>query len=280
MVLSPRNLRAAKVRNALRRRWFERQVPRARLSDAPGGVIELGSPYGGWLMPGGLIRPSWNCYCVGMGGDISFDLELIRRYGVRVRGFDAVEGYVDSAREQAAGEQRFSAFQAAIATSDGPIRMQVTHDSRSRSVSSAGLYESGDFIELPGRTLRSLMSELGDAHIDLLKFDIEGAEYELLPTLDLRALGVKVFATQLHHTGSVAQARELIAHLHEAGYEPIACRPAVKLTFARSELIGAGVAPPRAPAARRRRAPASGQQRPGQRDGRDQAPAKAASRSL
>jgi hypothetical protein len=98
--------------------------------------------------------------------------------------------------------------------------MQLTHDQGSRSVSSAGLYESEEFIELPGRTLSSLMAELGDDHIDLLKIDVEGSEYELLPTLDLPALGVAIFAVQLHHTGSVAQARRLVEGLRTDGYEP------------------------------------------------------------
>src|SRR5207248_10702270 len=124
------------------------------------GVVELGSRYGGWRVPGGLIEPDWICYCVGAGGDVSFDLELVRRCGATVRAFDAVEGYVQSAAEQAGDEPRFSAHHAAIATSDGPLRMQTTHDAGSRSVSSAGLYESQSFVELPGRTLPSLMREL------------------------------------------------------------------------------------------------------------------------
>jgi FkbM family methyltransferase len=237
MRASPKMLRPEKVRNALRRRRFEFSVPRMSMHEAPGGVIELGSSYGGWMIPEGLVRPSWLCYCVGAGGDVTFDLELISRYGATVRAFDAVEEYVILAKEQADGVARFSVHQAAIATFDGPLRMQITHEGHSSSVSSAALYESRDFVELPGRTLPSLMSELGDEHIDLLKLDIEGSEYEVLPTLDLRALGVKVFATQLHHTGTVAQARALIAELGEQGYEPIACRSAVKLTFARAELL-------------------------------------------
>jgi FkbM family methyltransferase len=235
--LTAKSLRPAKVRSALRRRWFERRVPRTPMSAAPHGVIELGSAYGGWMMPDGVIEPSWVCYSVGAGGDVSFDLELIERYGARVRAFDAVDSYVAYAAEQGRGSERFSAHHAAIATSDGPLRMQVTHDPQSRSVSAAGLYESAEYIELPGRTLQSLMAELGDERIDLLKLDIEGAEYELLPQLDLPALGVQVFATQLHHSGSVAAARGLIAHLRDQGYEPVACRPAVKLTFMRAALL-------------------------------------------
>ncbi|MCW3020540.1 MAG: methyltransferase FkbM family [Solirubrobacterales bacterium] len=229
-------LRPAKVRNALRRRWFERRVPRLALRPAP-GLVHLGSSYGGWIIPGGLIDPSWICYSIGAGGDIAFDLELIQGYGITVRAFDAVAGYVEDAAEQGAHEPRFSAHHAAIATSDGPLRMQLTHDPHSRSVSPAGLYESKQFVELPGRTLRSAMHELGDDRIDLLKLDIEGGEYELLPATSPGELGVKILATQLHHNGSVRDARALIARLGEEGYEPVACRKAVKVTFVRRDLL-------------------------------------------
>ncbi len=175
--MSVRKLRPAKIRNAVRRRWFEHRLQATALSVAP-GVVELGTAYGGWLIPAGLIEPSWLCYCVGAGADISFDLALIRGYGATVRAFDPVADYVAAAIARAGAEPRFSAHEAAIATSDGPLRVQITHDSTSRSVSAAGLYESSAFLELPGRTLRSLMDELGDDHIDLLKLDIEGAEYE------------------------------------------------------------------------------------------------------
>jgi FkbM family methyltransferase len=224
------------VRSGVRRRLFEYRVPRVQMRDAA-GLVELGSRYGGWIVPGELIEPSWTCYLVGAGGDTTLDLELLRRYGATVRSFDAVAQYVAKAIKDAEGEPRFSAHHAAIAVQDGPLRMQVTHDRNSRSVSGVGLYESADFIELPGRTLPSLMEELGDRRIDLLKIDIEGSEYELVPTLDLRSLGVKVFAVQLHHNRSVAEARRLIQGLKDQGYEPVACRSAVKLTFAHGELL-------------------------------------------
>jgi FkbM family methyltransferase len=230
-------LRPAKVRSALRRRWFEHQLPRHIQIRNITGLIELGSLYGGWILPGDLIEPSWTCYLVGAGGDISLDLELIQRYGVTVRSFDAVAKFVDSAREQAGGAPRFSAHHAAIAVQDGPIRMQVTHDPQSQSVSAAQLYDSHSFTELPGRTLPSLMAELGDQQIDLLKLDIEGSEYELLPTLDLPALGVKVLCVQFHHNGSVKDALSRIAWLRDQGYDPVACRPALKLAFARRDLL-------------------------------------------
>lgn len=235
-VALPEKLRPEKVRGALERRWFEWRLSHTERRELA-GLVHLGSAYGGWLVPGGPIDSTWICYSVGAGGDVSFDLELIERFGVTVRAFEAVADFVAAAEKDGAGEPRFSAHHAAIAASDGPIRMQVNDDRRSRSVSSAGLYLSHDYVELPGRTLASLMRELGDERIDLLKLDIEGGEYELLPGLDLRAMGVKVFAVQLHRVGTVREARALIARLRERGYELVACRSVVKLTFVSSELL-------------------------------------------
>ncbi len=201
------------------------------------GIADVGSPYGGWTIPDALIDSSWLCYCVGAGGDITFDLELVRRHGATVRAVEPVEEYVQLALKDSDGVAGLTVHRAAIATADGPVRMGVTHDIGSRSVSAAGLYEARAYVELPGRTLPSLMAELGDTRIDLLKLDIEGAEYEVVPQLDLRGLGVKLFAVQLHHTGSVRDARALIRRLAADGYVPVARRPAVKVAFVRSDLL-------------------------------------------
>jgi FkbM family methyltransferase len=235
-----RLLRPSKVRSALARRWFERRL--GALASAPGdlSIVELGTAYGGWKIPDGVVQPGWTCYSVGAGGDISFDLELISRYGATVRSIEPVEEFGRQALEAARGEPRFSFHQVALASVDAPIRVQRTHDSQSLSVSSAGLYDTDEWSEVPGRTLPSLMAELGDDRIDLLKVDVEGAEYDLLSDIDLPALGVKVFSVQLHHTGTVRAALNIVKRLEDQGYSLVAQRPAVKLTFLRAGLSGSG----------------------------------------
>jgi len=225
-------LRPAKVRSALRRRWFERRL--GSLPLAPGlPVVSLGTAYGGWMIPDGVLRDGAVCYCVGAGADISFDLELIARYGAVVRAIDPVARYEELALERAADEPNFSFRRAALAAVDGPLRMQVHHQTGSESVSAAGLYDSDSWVAADGLTLPSLMQEFGDAHIDLLKLDVEGAEYELLPQIDLRGLGVRIFATQLHHVQGVRQARQLIETVEAQGFSLVAERPVVKVTFLR-----------------------------------------------
>ena len=141
-----RKLRPAKVRSALRRRWFERRL--AELEPEPGpAILSLGTVYGGWKIPDGILGRDSICYCVGAGGDVSFDLELISRYGVVVRCFDPVAKNERGALEEAAGEPRFTFRRAAIATVDGPIRMQVHHEPGSGSLSAAGLYDTDHWIE-------------------------------------------------------------------------------------------------------------------------------------
>ena len=153
-------------------------------------TVELGTVYGGWRIPEQALPTEPVCYCIGSGADISFDLELIRRYGATVRAVDPVAGYQERVLESATGELRFSFRLAALALRDGPIRMQTHHEPGSESLSACGLYDTDDWHEVDGLTLATLMDEFGDSRIDLLKVDVEGLEYELIPSFDLRALGV------------------------------------------------------------------------------------------
>src|SRR5215467_6926541 len=90
-------LHPAKIRSGVRRRWFERRLERTPLRDMDGLVL-LGNPdYGGWIVPGSLVESEWICYSVGAGGETSFDMELVQRYGIRVRAFDPVPEYVQRA---------------------------------------------------------------------------------------------------------------------------------------------------------------------------------------
>jgi FkbM family methyltransferase len=227
-----RLLRPAKIRGAFHRRWFEYRMNRSTLAPYEGELVSMGTPYGGWLIPEGALPADAVCYCVGIGRDASLEsalLETLERG--TVRSFDPVAEFVEYARTVIGDDPRFTAEQAAITTVDGPLLMQQHHQPVSHSVSAADLYDSTRYVELPGRSLPSLMAEYQDQRIDLLKLDVEGSEYELLPTLDLAKLGVRVLAVQLHHNGTVRRARALIAGLREQGYVPVARRRVIKLTF-------------------------------------------------
>jgi hypothetical protein len=63
-------------------------------------------------------------------------------------------------------------------------RLYEPRDPAHASYSMANLQRTQAFILAPVRTLASLMHGMGQEAIDLLKVDIEGAEYEVLDSLD------------------------------------------------------------------------------------------------
>jgi FkbM family methyltransferase len=218
-------------------------------------LVHLGSHWSGWDVPGDLISADWTTYCVGAGDDVSFDLSLIERYGCRVRSFDPHEVYRDRAMTQAGGDPRFTFLAVAVAAQDGPLHMYEDENPSSGYRSAANLFSTRASAEFPGRSLPSLKEEFGDARIDLLKLDVDGLEYDLVPGLDLIGLGVQVFCVELHHTGSVRQARDLLDDLHDKGFRLVHQRMPANLTLVRRPHITAagGAGTPRAPGPRGRR---------------------------
>lgn len=166
-------------------------------------------------MPAGAINGAWTCYCVGDGSDVSFDLDLIRRYGATVRHVDPLNASRRHAVPDAAADPRFTLVDATIAPQHG--------HAESGDTTSAGR-------ERP-RSLSSLMAALGDQQVQLLKLDIGGDEYDVLETLDLRSLGVRVLLVELHATRPANKALHLVERLRSQGYQPVHCKRRTGFTF-------------------------------------------------
>jgi methyltransferase FkbM-like protein len=167
------------------------------------------------MVPAGTINGAWTCYCVGAGSDPTFDLELIRRYGATVRSVDPQNTLRREAEPGAAGDPRLTVIEATVAPQDGPSESgETAFDGRERP-----------------RSLRSLMEELGDQQVQLLKLNIGGDEYSLLETLDLRSLGVRVLLVELHATRLVDEALQLLERLRSQGYQPVHCTRRAGFTF-------------------------------------------------
>ena len=105
----------------------------------------------------------------------------------------------------------------ALWSSDGSLELYRAEDERSNSLSSANLQHGTSTLEVGGRSLTSLMEENGHHRIDLLKMDVEGAEYDVLESVDVAALGVAVLCVEFHATVPVKRARGILAGLRERG---------------------------------------------------------------
>ena len=223
-------LRPAKWSGALRRRAFVARLPRHVALEARADVEHVGSAYGGWPVPLGLLDERSVVYSVGAGEDISFDLGLIERRGCQVHSFDPTDG---AARHIAASPHDGLAFHnLAIWTYDGTLRMHGAANPAHIALSAVNLQRTSRTTDVPCRSIESLRTELGHEHIDLIKLTVDGGEYELLPTLQLRRWGTRVLVVTFHHNRPPRAALRLIGALRVQGMVPVARRDTA-FTFVR-----------------------------------------------
>lgn len=150
------------------------------------------------ICPDGLTRDSV-VYSFGVGRDVSFDLDLIDRFGLTVHAFDPTPGSISWVKSQMLPPQ-FHMHDFGLAHFDGTLRLYppVIPDHISHSF----LYreKTADWaIDVPVMRLGTIASNLGHSRIDLLKMDIEGAEYPTLAEcLDSSPL-IDQLLVEFHH---------------------------------------------------------------------------------
>lgn len=206
----------------------------------------LGTRYGGWWCCTRLLGPGQVALCAGAGEDVSFDVALNARHGLRVlcvdptpRAVQHVAGLLAAAaagghyvveagpeRYDLAGfdPARFEPVAVALWNADGLLRLYAPQDPAHVSHSALNLQHTAHYIEVPSRRVTTLLAERGLGDPAVFKLDIEGAEYAVLD--DLLASGVRpgqvlVEFDELHSPLSplaLARVGQRVRALRAAGY--------------------------------------------------------------
>jgi len=139
-----------------------------------------GSNYGGWtLCPTGLDHESI-VFSIGVGEDASFDRSVIESYGAQVYAFDPTPRSIDWVAAQA-WPPGFHFYPYGLADRNGS---RSFHPPENPDHVSHSLLEKRETekssIEVEFRTISELSKLVGHKNIDVLKMDIEGAEYEVI----------------------------------------------------------------------------------------------------
>ncbi|MDH5262242.1 MAG: FkbM family methyltransferase [Gammaproteobacteria bacterium] len=142
-------------------------------------------------------------YSLGVGDNIDFDLGVIEKFGARVYAFDPTP----YAKEWVEGRELPPGFEFkpwAASGEDGSLRLYRRVSKRGKKAkvmwtaeNEAG--DSSDFIDAPAYTVRTIMEKLGHDKVDLLKMDVEGAEYGILDGLKHASHPPEQLLVEFHH---------------------------------------------------------------------------------
>lgn len=239
-----------------------RTVKRSLTTDSPKGspvpmpepvgdstlVLEtLGTPYGGWSVPVEHIDENWICYCVGAGEDVSFDCALIERFNCDVFVLDptprAIAHVADLKEKTGKGEPmpvnnnpevlyslpaeklgKLHFYPYGVWSENVRQKFYTPKNKEHVSHSILNLQQTEDYFEAECRTLASLMDELGHDRIDLLKLDVEGAEYEILNSMLDDGIRPRVLCIEFDEgnlpldSGAPGRIAKMIHSLQDAGF--------------------------------------------------------------
>ena len=176
----------------------------------------------GWVIDESSIDSESIIYSVGVGSNIDFDLELIDSLDVTIHAFDPTPRSVEWVKEQNLSN-KFIFHPVGLAAENGFMNFYPPAKSSSTHFSPVDRYGNTDNeIKAPVKDIDTMASELGHKKIDLLKMDIEGAEYEVIKALPDSEVIINQILIEFHHmykSISFSQTVEAINTLKNLGFE-------------------------------------------------------------
>ena len=194
-----------RLKRSLGRRWREWRLPP--------GFERLGTKYGGWWVYAPAVARDPLLIDCGLGFDISFPVDFLRRFGGHVIGVDPNPQALEYARAHCPAGMEVRA--AALWREAGqtltfhmprrPEDLPPGADAVSGSLLASHAYAGGAQLAVRTTSLAELLAAAGREECDVLKLDVEGAEYEVLEALCA--------------SGELRRARQLLAEFHHGWTE-------------------------------------------------------------
>lgn len=157
----------------------------------------------GWTYIPELLGLHSVVYSLGVGDSIDLDMDLIHHYSLTVHAFDPTPYSLEWVSTLELPENfRFHPW--AAAGKDGSLRLYRRINKRGKTsrvmwTADSNAADDSDYVDAPAYTIATIMQKLGHERVDLLKVDVEGAEYEILDGLaDAASLPTQLLV-EFHH---------------------------------------------------------------------------------
>jgi len=201
----------------------------------------LGSEYGGWCIYPDPINEQSIVYSFGIGEDFTFDMELIAFSNATVHGFDFTPRSIEYVRSNNRS-LKFIFHPYGLSNEDGVLEVFPPWNLNFVSLARAPQAKtSRKSIEVPVKTITTIIRELNHCEIDILKMDIEGCEFDVLD--DILNLEKKPgqLLIELHHFMkgfSIVDTKKAVKKIRDAGYLMFAISPQGKeFSFIHKDLL-------------------------------------------
>jgi FkbM family methyltransferase len=180
----------------------------------------LGQAGGKWCVCPRGLGPDSVVYSFGVGMDVSFELDLIERFHVRVHAFEPTPRSLAWAHSQTLPRD-FLLHEFGLAAWDGTASFTPPRDPSHVSYSMIRTNPDGSAVSAPVCRLGTIAAKLGHTRINLLKMDIEGAEYAALADCVSSGVEVDQLLVEFHHrwqSVGIQETKQAISLLGRAGY--------------------------------------------------------------
>jgi FkbM family methyltransferase len=182
-----------------------------------------GNSYGGFYILPDLLNESSIVYSFGIGKDVSFDRACMRRHRCKVFAFDPTPKAIAWIHRQALPpEFHFHAYGIRPRESgEAAFYLPIDEKSVSGSLVAHEHTAASSPILVPTKSFADITRELGHTHIDVVKLDIEGAEYEVLADIVASPVTIDQILVEFHDRdfgGAEVRSRVTLRTLHDAGY--------------------------------------------------------------
>ncbi len=185
--------------------------------------IWYGNKYGGFYACPDLLNENSIVYSFGIGQDISFDTAMIENHNCHVFGFDPTPKSINWVNNQEL-PSKFIFFNYGISNKSGLADFYLPKNSEhvSGSLTVQNNINVMEKVTVKMKSIEDIANELGHKHIDVLKMDIEGAEYDVVENILNSKISIAQILIEFHDRFFIKEklkSRQTIKKLNNYGYE-------------------------------------------------------------